>query len=80
MLMLDHAEWIADFGATLRRVLRFLDLPYDRACERFFEQDRRIGTASRAQVRRPINAAGVGRWRAYGEQLAPMLRELPPAG
>ena len=80
MLMLDHAEWIADFGATLRRVLRFLDLPYDRACERFFEHDRRIGTASRAQVRRPINAAGVGRWREYAEQLAPMLRELPPVG
>ncbi len=79
MLMLDHAEWIVDFGATLRRVLRFLDLPYDRACERFFEHDRRIGTASRAQVRRPINAAGVGRWREYAEQLAPMLRELPPA-
>ena len=80
MLMLDHAEWIADFGATLRRVLGFLDLPYDRACERFFEHDRRVGTASRAQVRRPINAAGVGRWREYAEQLAPMLRELPPAG
>ncbi|WP_428374833.1 tetratricopeptide repeat-containing sulfotransferase family protein [Lichenicoccus sp.] len=79
MLMLDHGEWIADFGATLRRVLTFLDLPYDAACERFFEQDRRIGTASRTQVRRPINAAGVGRWRAYAEQLAPMLRELPPA-
>ncbi len=77
MLMLDHGEWIADFDATLRRVLAFLDLPYDPACERFFEQDRRVGTASRAQVRRPINATGVGRWREYSEQLAPMLRELP---
>ncbi len=80
MLMLDHAEWIADFDATLRRVLAFLDLPYDAACERFYEQDRRIGSASRAQVRRPINAAGVGRWRDYAGQLAPMLRELPAAG
>ncbi|NPD65381.1 hypothetical protein HN018_17195 [Lichenicola cladoniae] len=78
MLMLDHQDWIADFDATLRRVLAFLDLPYDPACERFFENDRRVGTASRAQVRRPINADGVGRWRDYAEQLAPMLRELPP--
>ena len=77
MLMLDHGEWIADFDATLRRVLAFLELPYDPACERFFEQDRRVGTASRAQVRRPINADGIGRWRRYGAQLAPMLRELP---
>ncbi len=78
MLMLDHAEWIGDFDGTLRRVLAFLDLPYDPACARFFEQDRRVGTASRAQVRRPINDSGVGRWKRYAEQLAPMLRELPP--
>ena len=79
MLLLDHAEWLGDFDATLRRVLAFLELPYDAACERFFEQDRRVGTASRAQVRQPINAAGVGRWRDHADQLAPMLRELPPA-
>ena len=78
MLMLDHGEWLADFDGTLRRVLEFLDLPHDAACERFFEQDRTVGTASRVQVRQPINASGVGRWREYGEQLASMLRELPP--
>ena len=76
LLPLDHGDWLADFDATLRRVLDFLGLPYDPACERFHERDRRISSASRAQVRRPINAAGVGRWRAYAEQLEPMLREL----
>ncbi len=76
MLVLDHGDWLADFDATLRRVLAFLDLPYDPACERFFEQDRRVASASRAQVRQPINAAGVGRWRDYAEQLTPMLQEL----
>ncbi len=76
MLELDHADWIADFEATLRRVLAFLDLPWDPGCHRFFEQDRAVRTASRDQVRQPINAQGVGRWLAYAEQLAPMLREL----
>ena len=79
MLVVDHADWIGDFDATLRRVLDFLDLPHDPACARFHEQDRHVGTASRDQVNQPINAAGVGRWRAYATQLAPMLRELPPA-
>ena len=78
MLLLDHSDWLRDFDGTLRRVLAFLELPYDPACERFFERDRPVATASREQVRRPINAAGVGRWRDYAEQLAPMLRELPP--
>ena len=77
MLELDHADWIADFDATLRRVLAFIDLPWDPVCHRFFEQDRAVRTASRDQVRQPINSGGVGRWRAYAEQLAPMLRELP---
>ncbi len=77
LLVLDHGDWLADSDATLRRVLDFLGLPYDPACERFHELDRRIASASRAQVRQPINAAGVGRWRDYARQLAPMLRELP---
>lgn len=76
ILLLDHSEWIEDFDATLHRTLSFLDLPYDSACLRYFEQDRRIGSASRTQVRRPINADGVGRWRPYAEMLEPMLREL----
>ena len=78
MLVVDHADWVGDFDATLRRVLDFLDLPYDPACARFHEQGRKVNTASRDQVNRPINAGGVGRWRAYAAQLAPMIRELPP--
>ncbi|WP_428393327.1 sulfotransferase [Lichenicoccus sp.] len=77
MLELDHAEWLVDFDATLRRVLDFLGLPYDPACVRFDEQEREAAnTASRAQVRQTLNARGVGRWRAYEAELAPMLREL----
>ena len=80
MLELDHAEWLADFDTTARRVLGFLGLPWDPACRRFFEQDRPVRTASRDQVREPINARGVGRWRAYAEPLAPMLRALADRG
>ena len=78
MLVVDHSDWVTDFDATLRRVLDFLALPHDSACARFHEQDRKVNTASRDQVNRPINARGVGRWRAYADQLAPMIRELPP--
>ena len=34
-------DWVEDFDGTLRRVLDFLDLPYDPACERFYEQRNR---------------------------------------
>ncbi|MGH7212543.1 MAG: sulfotransferase family protein, partial [Acetobacteraceae bacterium] len=80
MLTVRLADWVEDFAATLRRVLDFLGLPYDPACERFYEQDRRVRTVSRAQVRQPVNARGIGRWRAYEKQLAPLIAELRAGG
>jgi tetratricopeptide (TPR) repeat protein len=80
LLELALAEWIEDFGGTLRRVLDFVGLPYNTACERFYEQRRRVRTASADQVRQPINASGLGRWREYKAELAPMIAELEAAG
>ena len=74
------SDWVNDFAATLQRVLDFVGLPYDPACDRFYDQRRRVRTASALQVRRPINGRGLGRWRIYPEQLAPMIEELRQAG
>ncbi len=76
VLTVRLADWVNDFDTTLRRVLNFLDLPYDAACERFHELDRPVRTASRAQVREKINARGLGRWQAYAEQLQPLISQL----
>jgi tetratricopeptide (TPR) repeat protein len=73
-------DWIEDFPATLARVLAFLDLPHDAACEAFHRQDRRVRTASAAQVREPLNARGIGRWRRYAAELGPLLAELEADG
>jgi len=48
--------------------------------ERFYEQRRRVRTASAEQVRQPINARGLGPWRRYEAYLGPMLAELTAAG
>lgn len=69
-------DWVKDFDATLNRVLEFLDLPYDANCEKFYEQDSRVRTVSRNQVRQPINARGLGRWRNYEAELQPLIAEL----
>jgi hypothetical protein len=73
-------DWVDDFDGTLARVLAHLDLPPDPACSRFYEFDRDVRTASRHQVRQPIHAQGIGRWRPYGKELAPLIRELEAAG
>jgi hypothetical protein len=80
LLTVHLQDWVEDFAGTLRRVLDFLDLPYDAACERFYEQDSRVRTASRTQVRQPVNARGLGRWRPYERHLQPLIAELAAAG
>jgi tetratricopeptide (TPR) repeat protein len=80
ILTLRLDDWVADFEGTLARVLEFLDLPHDPVCERFYEVEREVHTASRAQVRQPVNGRGLGRWRAYARQLAPLIAELEAAG
>ena len=80
LLEVALADWVADFPNTLARVLAFLDLPYDAACETFYAQPRRVRTASAEQVRTPINARGIGRWRRYAAELAPLIAELRAAG
>ena len=61
-------------------MLAHLDLPPDANCARFYESESRVRTVSRAQVRQPVNARGLGRWRAYASELAPLIAELERAG
>ena len=80
MLTVRLADWVEDFDATLRRVLDFAGLPYDPACERFYENEREVHTVSRWQVRSPINARGIGRWREFAAPLRPLIEALAEAG
>jgi len=63
----------------VRRLLAYLDLPYDGATLRFHENRRTVRTASSEQVRRPINREGLDRWRAYEPWLGPLKAALGPA-
>jgi len=80
VLTLRLDDWVKNFDATLARVLSFVDLPPDAACARFYESDSQVRTVSRAQVRQPVNARGLGRWRAYADNLTPLIEELEGAG
>jgi tetratricopeptide (TPR) repeat protein len=80
VLTVKLADWVTDFAGTLARVLAHVGLPPDPTCERFYEAHRRVRTASRAQVRQPVNSRGLGRWRTYATRLAPLIAELEEAG
>jgi tetratricopeptide (TPR) repeat protein len=80
VLTVALSDWVEDFDGTLARVLGFLDLPPDPACARFHEGESRVRTVSRAQVRQPVNARGLGRWKPYAAELAPLIAELERGG
>jgi tetratricopeptide (TPR) repeat protein len=74
-----HEQLVADPEPEIRRLLDYLDLPFDEACLRFHETKRPIRTASAEQVRRPISAEGTDRWRRFEQWLGPLKSALGPA-
>jgi len=82
-LEIDYEALVAEPERETRRVLDFLGLPWHEACLRFFETTRRVGTASFAQVRRPIYRSSIGRGRSSSTHLRPLIEalgDLAPAG
>jgi tetratricopeptide (TPR) repeat protein len=83
LLEIDYESLVADPENQTRRALDFLGLPWHEACLRFFETRRRVGTASFAQVRRPIYRTSIGRSRSLSPHLRPLIEalgDLAPAG
>jgi tetratricopeptide (TPR) repeat protein len=64
---------IADLEGETRKLLAYLDLPFDPACLTFFETRRPIRTPSGEQVRGPVNRDGLESWRAYVQWLTPLM-------
>ncbi len=76
MLELAYEDLVADPEPQVRRLLDFLDLPWESACLDFHRQATTVRTASLWQVRQPLYASSVGRWRRYARHLEPLRRAL----
>ncbi|MDB5358526.1 MAG: uncharacterized protein JWN24_4979 [Phycisphaerales bacterium] len=73
MLEMRYEDLVADKEAQTRRMLEFLDLPWDERCLSFHQNKRYVATASREQVRKPIYASSVGRWKHYERHIPELL-------
>jgi hypothetical protein len=67
---------VADTEGQARRLLEFLDLPWDERCLRYYESERRVKTASVDQVRRPIYTSSIGRWKHYEKHLGALIAAI----
>ncbi|HEX7759035.1 MAG TPA: sulfotransferase, partial [Caulobacteraceae bacterium] len=75
-----HEALVADFEGELDAIAGFLGLDLEPAMldVAATAAGRSVRTPSAAQVRAGVNTAGVGRWRAYAAELAPVTAVLDP--
>jgi hypothetical protein len=76
ILHVRQEDLVDDFEGEVRRILNFIELPWNDACLAFFDNDRIVRTASSIQVRRPIYGRPIDDWRKYERYLGPLLQEL----
>ncbi|WP_070151754.1 tetratricopeptide repeat-containing sulfotransferase family protein [Sphingobium phenoxybenzoativorans] len=80
VLQLSYEALVADQKGQTRRLLDHCHLEWDEACLSFHENRAAVATPSAAQVRRPINADAVGKWRSYADALEPARAWLEAQG
>ena len=73
ILDVRYEDVVADLNGQTRRMLDFLELPFDERCLKYYENKRVSATASLAQVRKPIYATSIGRWKKYEKHAGPLL-------
>jgi tetratricopeptide (TPR) repeat protein len=71
-----YADLVGDHEQTARRLITAVDLEWDPQCLEFHKVDRDVKTASNWQVRQPIYATSVERWRAYEACLGEFVTTL----
>lgn len=77
---LRYEDVVADLETQARRLVDFCGLAWDDACLDFHQTARTIRTASVNQVRRPLYADSIGRWKPYAAHLGPLLAGLAGDG
>ncbi len=73
-----YEELVAEPEPVCRRLIEFCGLEWDDRCLRFHESGRFAGTLSYDQVRRPLYASAIGRYRNYERHLGPLKEALGP--
>lgn len=76
MLEVRYEDVVADTEGEARRLLTYCGLEWDDCVLAFYRNERAVKTASASQVRQPIYASSVARWRRYEKHLQPLLDAL----
>lgn len=75
-LEVEYEALVCDLECQSRRIITFLGFDWEPACLEFHRTARTVTTASAWQVRQPLYASSIGRWRHYAKHLGPLLISL----
>ena len=78
VLRVQYEDVVADTETQVRRILDYLELPFEEDCLNFHENKRSVRTASSEQVRQPIFKSGLEQWRNFEPWLGPLKDALGP--
>ena len=69
---IKYEDLIAKQEPTTQKLIDFLGLPWDENCLHYYENKRKVQTASDFQVRKPIYTSSIDRWKDYEQFLGPL--------
>ncbi|MEJ2171759.1 MAG: sulfotransferase [Woeseiaceae bacterium] len=73
LLVVGYEKLVHNQEEVSRGIIRFCGLEWEDACLDFHKSDAASSTASAVQVRQPVYASSIGRWRLYEQQLQPLI-------
>jgi hypothetical protein len=77
ILEVDYESLVRNLETGAKSIVAWCGLEWDQVCLEFHKNKRPVRTASVQQVRQPIYASSVGRWKNYQHSLAPLFAKLP---
>lgn len=78
-MLLDYQQLVAEPEPQIRNLLEFCQLEWQAKCLQVEKNDAPVSTASKVQVREPINSKSIGRWKKfqpYTNELEQLLTTL----
>jgi hypothetical protein len=75
-----YEDSVADLEGQARKVLDFLELPWDAGVLKYHEraQQKHVHSPTYEAVTKPVYASSIGRWKHYARQIEPYLGILQP--
>jgi hypothetical protein len=76
ILDMRYEDTVADIETQSRRMLDFLDLPFEEEVLEYHKTKRLVKTPSASQVRQPIYKDRLAAWKKYEKYLGPLIENI----